>query len=131
MDRSKSDSASVLDRAAIMLSGLCLLHCLALPFVLVALPAIAQFGTEHFHMQMLLVVVPVSLYALASGYRRHRRIAVPLAGVLGIALLFLGGVWAHYEGSLLFDRVCTVSGSLILAVTHYHNSRLARRHRST
>ena len=61
-----------LDGAAVALSALCLIHCLALPIVVAGLPFLAQFAEGHLHLQMLVVVLPLSVVALGLGYRRHR-----------------------------------------------------------
>ncbi len=126
MDSSTSDSAGLLDRAAIALSGLCVLHCLAMPLVLLTLPFLGELTASHFHLQMLLVVVPVSGIALSLGFRRHRRLSIIVAGGIGLALLFIGGTWMHNEIGIIADRATTIAGSLLLASAHYYNSRFSR-----
>ena len=125
MDNS-SGSSEVLDKVAVTLSGLCLVHCLALPFLVVILPFSGLFSDDHLHMQMLVLVIPVSVVALALGFRRHRRLGVILAGVTGLLIITLGGTIAHEHYGLITDRLLTVAGSLILAFTHYRNFRLSR-----
>jgi len=127
MDRSTADSASLLDRAAIALSGLCVLHCLATPLVLLMLPLLGQFSDSHFHLQMLVVVVPVSALALSLGYRKHRRSSVLVTGAAGLLLLYIGGTWMHDEYGIFADRASTIAASLLLATAHYFNSRFSRR----
>ena len=126
MDNSQTQGNAVLDRAAVALSGLCLLHCLALPFIVGALPLVGQFGNTYFHLQMLLVVVPVSLLALALGYRRHASIAVLWGGAAGLVLLLAGATVVHDHLGPVADRLFTVIAALILAVTHFYNNRLSR-----
>ncbi|MGH8221943.1 MAG: MerC domain-containing protein [Woeseiaceae bacterium] len=118
----------LLDRTAVALSGLCLLHCLALPFLVGALPfvSIAGFGDGHFHLQMLLIVIPVSVIAFALGFRRHARVGIPAWGALGLALLIVGATYAHDRLGSVADGLLTVSGALVLAVAHFRNSRQAR-----
>ena len=126
MDRSISDSAGLMDRTAIALSGLCVLHCLAMPLLLLALPFLGQLTAGHFHLQMLIVVVPVSTIALSLGFRRHRRLSVMVAGGAGLLLLVIGGTWMHTEVGIVADRATTIAGSLLLASAHFYNSRFAR-----
>ncbi len=126
MDNSQTQGHSALDRTAAALSGLCLLHCLALPFIVGALPLVGQFGNSHFHLQMLLLVLPVSMLALALGYRRHGSIAVAWGGAAGMVLLLAGATVVHDHLGLIADRLFTVVAALILAVTHFCNSRLSR-----
>lgn len=129
MDRStEQDSTAILDRIAIAMSGLCMLHCLALPFLLLAVPVFEQLAGDHLHLQALVLIVPVSVVALLLGYQRHQQAGILAWGVLGLGLLILGATWAHNEIGLLADRLSTIGGSVILASTHYANSRLQRRY---
>ena len=65
---------STADKAAIGLSLLCALHCLALPLFLSLFPALVAIGfeDERFHLLMLVSVVPMSLFALTLGCRQHQ-----------------------------------------------------------
>ncbi len=109
---------------AISLSGLCLVHCLLLPFIIVALPMLVQINDTHFHVQMLIVVIPVSLFAFALAYRRHRNKAIIVWGIAGITIMFIGGTIAHANYGNLADSLLTIAGSIVLATSHYFNNRL-------
>lgn len=63
-----------LDRLAIALAGLCLVHCLLTPIALVLFPMLAatSVADEQFHTMLLWLVLPASLVALALGCRRHK-----------------------------------------------------------
>lgn len=126
MDNSILKSGTILDKTAVTLSGLCLLHCLAFPLVLVVLPFLSEIPVDHLHAQMLILVIPISVFAFVSGYRRHRNFRVVVSGAVGMVVLAIGGTVAHYRYGLTADRVLTIAGALILAVTHYFNSRLSR-----
>ena len=124
MQMSSSRISTLLDQAAVALSGVCLLHCLALPLMLAALPVFGGLRGEHFHLQLLLVVVPVSLIAFALGFRRHRDWRVISLGLLGIMLLTAGGTVVHNSYGIIADTLFTVAGALVLAGAHYFNGRL-------
>ena len=126
MDDSSRQRA-LFDKIAVGLSGLCLLHCLLLPFVVAVLPFLGQFDDDHLHAEMLIFVIPVSVVALAVGFRRHGRVRVILAGTAGLTILTLGAFIVHDLYGLFADRMMTVSGSMVLAYTHYQNFRLARK----
>ncbi|MGI9205259.1 MAG: MerC domain-containing protein [Woeseiaceae bacterium] len=126
MDNSSRQKA-ILDKIAVGLSGLCLLHCLLLPFVVAVLPFLGQFGNDHFHAELLLFVVPVSVIALGVGYRRHHRAVVLVFGATGLIILAIGGTYVHDTYGEMPDRAMTVTGSIILAFTHFKNFRLARK----
>jgi hypothetical protein len=86
---SLANSSQVLDRAAIALAGICAVHCLITPLLLVALPFLAAtvWVDSQFHLWMLFFVVPTTALALWSGCRKHRDKAVVLVGLAGISLL--------------------------------------------
>lgn len=123
----RSVRPAVLDQVAVALSGLCLIHCLLLPFLVVALPFLGQFSDDHLHAEMLVIVIPVSLVALLLGFRRHRHTGVILTGIAGLVILTIGGTVAHSAYGLVADRTLTVIGSVTLAITHYRNFRLSRK----
>ena len=126
MDDNSSKTTSLLDNAAVALSGLCLLHCLALPMLIAVLPFLGQFGAGHFHIQMLIAVVPVSIIAFALGFRRHHSRSVVAWGGVGVLLLMVGGTIAHGSYGIVADRLLTICGALILAAAHYFTNRFSR-----
>ena len=65
---------SWLDGFAICASALCTVHCLGLPLLFALLPTIAARidPGESFHLLMLAIAVPTSLFSLLQGWRRHR-----------------------------------------------------------
>ncbi|SMQ93735.1 MerC domain-containing protein [Xanthomonas fragariae] len=118
--------ASLLDSSAIALSGLCLLHCLALPLLAAALPLFGAWSqAEWVHVVFATAAVPLSGYALWS---THRRRALPapvwVLAIFGLVGLVIGaGGWAG--GAL--ETPITVAGSVLLASTHLVNLRLRGR----
>jgi len=117
-----------LDRFAIALSGVCLVHCLLLPFAIALMPllAIGIGSDEHLHELMLWVVLPVSLVGLSLGWHRHRRSDVLALGLAAMVVLAFAGTWGHANLSQLAEVALTVPGSLALAVAHLLNFRQVR-----
>jgi hypothetical protein len=126
MDDSSRQRA-LYDKIAVGLSGLCLLHCLLLPFLVALLPFLGEFDGDHLHTELLFFVIPVSVIALAIGFRRHGRISIIVSGTVGLVVLILGALVVHDLYGLLADRMMTVTGSFILAFTHYRNFRFAKK----
>lgn len=115
-----------LDGAAVALSVLCLIHCLALPLIVAGLPFLAQFAEGHLHAQMLVIVLPLSIVALTLGYRHHENIRIVAGAGVGMLLLVIGATIAHEQLGLTADRVFTIAGAMILATAHYFNSMRSR-----
>jgi hypothetical protein len=125
-----SKSTSWLDGAAVGLSALCLVHCLALPLLVAGLPFLAQFSEGHLHAQMLVVVLPLSIIALGLGFRHHRSAWIVITGVVGMSILVLGATVAHARLGLAADRAFTIAGALTLATAHFYNSVRTRERKS-
>ena len=117
----------LLDRGAILLSALCLLHCLAVPLVIVAVPAVAMAlpGQNWVHLVILATAAPLAAVALWRGWRRHRDRRPALLGAVGLALLVTGVAVGESD----LETVLTVVGGLVLAAAHWSNRReVAGRH---
>lgn len=119
-----------LDRVAVVLSGLCLVHCLALPVLLAAMPFLSGFAETHWHLPMLAIALPVSLVAIVIGYRRHGNRAIVAGAAAGLVLLVAGATLGHAVLGETVDRVLTVAGSVVLAAVHWQNSLRLRQCRS-
>ncbi len=126
MDNSSANQSDMLDKAAVALSGLCLLHCLLMPVIITVLPLFGQFSERHLHAEILVIVLPISLIALTIGFRRHADKRIVGWGIVGLLLLIVGATLAHNLYGIVADRMLTITGSVILAVAHYRNSRLSR-----
>ena len=130
MNQTPAKSTDWLDGAAVGLSGLCLLHCLALPFAMGALPVLLPLAGSHLHVQMLIIVVPLSVLAVGTGFAGHRSLRVVFGAIAGLALLAIGATVAHDSLGVAADRFFSISGAIVLAIAHFYNGLLARRHRA-
>ena len=117
------------DRVAIALSTICIVHCLAMPFVIAVLPiaAFAVGGDGHFHSLMLWFVVPTSVLGFGLGLRVHKRMDVVLMGVVAIAVLAAAALWGHSAWDPSVEVLVNVAASVLLAAAHWRNFREVRR----
>ena len=116
------------DKTAIVLSGMCALHCLALPMALIAFPALAStvVGDEHFHALLMWLIIPASLLALTLGCRIHKDLKVIVLGGVGLGVLLLTAIAGHDLLGESGERIATVLGSTFLIWGHLRNHRLCR-----
>ena len=93
---------AITDNLAIGLSILCVMQCLAVPSILVLLPSVVAYHlqNEAFHFWMIVVVLPVSVFALTLGCKQHNRYHVMIFGVIGLVLL----VSAIVAGDVIFGE---------------------------
>jgi hypothetical protein len=117
------------DRVAIALSTICIVHCLAMPFVIALLPvaALALGGDGHFHALMLWFVVPTSILGFGLGFRVHRRFEIVAFGALAIVALAAAALWGHSAWDPSVEVVVNVAASVALAAAHWRNFREVRR----
>ena len=114
------------DKFAVMLSGICILHCLLAPVVLTLLPilSVSAFVEDLvFHKLMLWLVLPTSAIALVLGCRKHRDFSILLTGAAGMLMLILIAFWAHSLLSANGEKIATTAAGILLAFSHYLNYR--------
>ena len=121
MSATKTVSNNYLDRAAIWLSGLCLLHCFAVPIALVMGSAFSERleATETtVHWVLFGIAIPISAIALFRGYRHLGGFHNLLLGGIGLLLMLLAV--SHVLGRE-FEVVLTVIGVSSVLVAHLRN----------
>ncbi|MEM9054961.1 MAG: MerC domain-containing protein [Pseudomonadota bacterium] len=109
----RNSGAAAIDGAAITLSGLCLVHCLALPLVSASLPIAGIWAdAEWLHKAFVVAALPFSALAL-----RARPVNWAVIGliVLGLVLLVLG---AFVEPLHDYEVQLTVIGAVALSTGH-------------
>lgn len=117
------------DRCAIALSTLCVVHCLLLPIILLALPtltSVAFFSDERFHSWLLFAVIPISFLAIVMGYVHHRSGLIVAITSVGMMILILVALFGHQILGERGEVVASVVGSLCVAYGHLRNFRLRK-----
>lgn len=116
------------DKAAIGLSLLCTLHCIAIPIILLTFPVTAALPlqNEAFHFWMVVVVVPVSIYALTLGCKKHNRLQLLGIGLAGLLCLIVAVVLGEHTLGEMGEKALTMLGASIIAVGHYRNYTLCK-----
>ncbi|MEQ9452616.1 MAG: MerC domain-containing protein [Pseudomonadales bacterium] len=117
-----------LDQIAIFLSGLCLVHCLAVPVALVLGSVFSEWLVEtetNVHWILLALAAPVSLWAFRRGFRDHPSYLTLGAGLVGLLLMLLGV--SHVIGES-WEIGLTVVGVTGVLYAHIRNA-MARAHR--
>lgn len=115
-----------LDAVGILLSVLCLIHCLAVP--LIATGALAWMASESIHIGLTLALAGVVFAVAWPSYKRHRQAIVPVLLLTGVTLLVVAVVGEERLGEA-FETGLTAVGSMILVLGHILNLRLQRMRR--
>ena len=112
-----------LDRSAMGLSGLCVVHCLAGSVLLAGLSATGGLWNHEVHAIGLALALPLAAFALIRGVRLHHRHLVAILG--GLGLLLMAGSLAIAHGTVA-EIAVSVAGVLSLATAHLLNLRWSR-----
>lgn len=121
------------DLAGMALSATCLVHCLALPMLLLLAPALGHWIAlpEWTHAAILLLALPAAFVAMRGGWRHHARSWPAALAAAGLGLLMLALAahegWVAVADPAATDRLLTSVGALGLAAAHLANWRLRHR----
>lgn len=107
-----------LDRVAMTLSGLCLVHCLATALLLGTLSTVGGFfGSPLIHEMGLALAIVLGVVALGNGILTHGRFLPPSIGGLGIGMMAAALTLPHGSPELM----ATMMGVMLLATGHFLN----------
>jgi hypothetical protein len=107
------------------LSLLCMAHCMLLPLVLGAMPAVMTRTLEEapIHLGVVALAAVISGVSFVPGFRQHRDWRVAGLGAVGLGLLVMA-VLVLPEGAA--ETAMTVAGGATLVVAHGLNRRRCR-----
>lgn len=117
-----SGTSHLADKIGIGLSGLCLLHCLLTPILILLIPSMSVGGHDMVHVALFAVLPFVALAAFVPGFKRHHDKRVFYWALPGIALIAIGAV--VLDGQMLAETGSTILGSLLLIRAHLLNREL-------
>ncbi len=111
-----------LDRIAIGLSGLCLVHCLATAVLLAVVSAAGGFlGSHIIHEVGLTLAMVLAAVALGRGVLEHGFMMPSAVGGLGLGVM-AGALTMPHDGT---EVAFTIAGVMIVALGHRLNGMAA------
>jgi hypothetical protein len=114
-----------LDKTGIVLSWLCAIHCLAVPFILAFLPMLGLHFLAHEGLEWIFVALSGSVAAaslLPGFFKLHRNINTLLLFAAGIALITSAD--ALFEDSLVGKLFFVSTGAVFVTTAHLLNRHL-------
>jgi len=114
------------DAVGMLISILCLVHCLVAPLLIAAVPALGLgfLAVDGIHVAFAIAVLLAAVAALIPGYRQHHKLGVLALGAAGVAAVAVG---TTLPGGLPETSV-TVLGSCMLIAAHVTNLRHSKLH---
>jgi hypothetical protein len=107
------------DRAGMILSGLCAIHCLVFPVLLALMPlwSLGFVLHEWAHPIFFILIVPVMVLAIKKSGGNRTVSVLLLTGVILLALAWLMHYWIGHRAEI----ITTLAGSISLIVGHWKN----------
>jgi len=106
-----------LDRIAIGLSGLCVVHCVATAALIGLLASAGFLGNPLIHEVGLTLAMVIGAYALGRGVIEHGFMLPAVTGAAGLGMM--AGAISLPEGG--HEAIYTVAGVMIVALGHRLN----------
>jgi K+ transporter len=116
------------DLFAVSSSGLCMIHCLVTPVLLIFLPVLSAsvLSGDTFHAAILWFILPTSLVALTLGCWRHKDRYVAVLCAIGLVVILVAARFGDALFGEIGERILTTAGSLVLIAGHFRNFSLCR-----
>ncbi|MCW9706290.1 MerC domain-containing protein [Fodinibius salsisoli] len=107
------------DRAGMLLSGLCTIHCLVFPALLALMPlwSVGFVLHEWAHPILFILIVPIIVLAIKKSGGDQTVSVLLLAGLCLLALAWLMHYWVGHTA----EMITTLAGSTTLIIGHWKN----------
>ena len=111
------------DKWAMTLSFVCALHCLLVPSFFICTSGFfaISIDNEIIHYSILLYAVPISCYALISGYKNHNTLKFLISGFGGLFMLVFAVMFSGILYGEFGEKSITLLGSILVIYSHYKN----------
>jgi len=121
-----AQSISSFDMLGIAVSTICLVHCLAMPFIITLLPILGwQFlAGKLAHRILAAFVFSFAMFAIVPGYLKHRHKNVLTGMIIGLSLVAIATFFCGLFLPESWELLLITAGNLILVATHWHNHHL-------
>ena len=115
------------DKFAMSFSAICLIHCLFAPsLIILSYSSLAlTIESELIHKIILLLTVPISIFAISLGYKNHSNNSIIYTGIAGLTILISALLIGENIGENA-ELVLTMVGSLMVIYCHYRNYKICK-----
>ena len=116
------------DKFAMSFSAICMIHCLFAPsLIILSYSSLAlTVESELIHKAILLLTIPVSIFAISLGYKNHSNNSIIYTGIAGLTILISALLIGESIGENA-ELILTIIGSLMVIACHYRNYRICKK----
>lgn len=121
-------SQLISDKFAMSFSAMCMIHCLFAPsLIILSYSSLAlTVESELIHKTILLLTIPVSIFAISLGYKNHPNNSIIYTGIAGLTILISALLIEESIGENA-GLILTTIGSLMVIACHYRNYRICKK----
>lgn len=121
-------SQLISDKFAMSFSAMCMIHCLFAPsLIILSYSSLAlTVESELIHKTILLLTIPVSIFAISLGYKNHPNNSIIYTGIAGLTILISALLIGESIGENA-ELILTTIGSLMVIACHYRNYRICKK----
>ena len=121
-------SQLISDKFAMSFSAICMVHCLFAPsLIILSYSSLAlTVESELIHKTILLLTIPVSIFAISLGYKNHPNNSIIYTGIAGLTILISALLIGESIGENA-GLILTTIGSLMVIACHYRNYRICKK----
>ena len=108
-------------------SAICLIHCLFAPsLIILSYSSLAlTIESELIHKIILLLTVPISIFAISLGYKNHSNNSIIYTSIAGLTILISALLIGENIGENA-ELLLTMVGSLMVIYCHYRNYKICK-----
>lgn len=111
----------IFDKIAVIISAICLAHCLIVPVLIIILPFLGFLAHDTWvHTALIFMAAPISAFALWRNGGWRDALNLTLA-IIGILLLGVGAFGTHLS---YWETPLSVCGALLVGYVHLRNLHL-------
>ena len=105
-----------------------MIHCLFAPSLIVlSYSSLAlTLESELIHKAILLLTIPVSIFAISLGYKNHSNNSIIYTGIAGLTIL-ISALLIGESISANAELILTILGSLMVITCHYRNYNVCKK----
>ena len=109
------------DKVAATISLACAIHCFFVPsfFIITSGFIFTSIDNELIHKIIILIALPVSLYALTLGYKNHNIISFAYIGISGLLALSMAVLLGESLLGESGEKIMTLVGSVSVCYAHF------------
>ena len=117
------------DKIALSVSLVCVLHCFFVPSFMILASGVFPLAidNEAVHKLIVLIAVPLSIYALYLGRINHKTTSFIPPAIFGLSLLIIAVVLGEAALGELSEKGLTLLGSIFVAYAHYKNHQACKK----